>query len=158
MSAVTVDIGYIKEAIDSVRESIGRVVTLYYSKLETCTICVASGYYDPISDTSWYTICPQCKGLYWLNTVIARDVVARVHWVGNEGITATPGGKYYLGDAQITVDPSERVWLSKTQDDAGKVVVDGQDFTITKIHPMGTPTVNRVRAVLKAMGDNKLIP
>ena len=149
---LSVDANFIKDQIDWVRGEIGRNITVYYSRRDACTICVASGYYDAISDTSWFTICPQCKGSYWLNTVDSRDILARIHWVGNEGITATPGGKYYLGDAQITVDPSEREWLVKAQTDAGKVVVDGQDFSITKINPMGVPTINRVRAVLKAMG------
>jgi hypothetical protein len=147
-----VDSDWIKDQIDAVRESIGRNITLYYSSRDACTICVASGLYDPISDTSWYTVCPQCHGAYWLNTVDSREVLARVHWVSNEGITATPGGKYFLGDAQITVDPSEHEWLVKAQSDAGKVVVDGQDFSITRINPMGAPTINRTRAVLRAMG------
>jgi hypothetical protein len=84
--------------------------------------------------------------------VDSEEINARIHWVSNEGITATPGGKYFLGDAQITVDPEYTGLLRSAQNDAGKVVVDGQDFQIMRINPMGTPTVNRVRAVLRGMG------
>lgn len=147
-----VDSDWIKDQIDAVREEIGRTISVYYSNHTACTLCAASGYYDPISDTSWYVVCPICHGSYWLNSVDRRDINARVHWVSNEGITATPGGKYFLGDAQITVDPSEHEWLVRAQGESGKVVVDGQDMQILRIPPLGAPTVNRIRAILRSMG------
>lgn len=152
MTIPGVDAGYIKAQIDAVRDQIGRTVTVYYPKSDACLDCVASGYYDPITDTSYNIMCPQCNGQYWLNKVDSEDILARVHWVSNEGITATPGGKYFLGDAQITVDPCYTELLRSAQNDAGKVVVDGQDFQILRINPMGAPTINRVRAILRGMG------
>jgi len=32
-------------------------------------------------------------------------------------------------------------------------VVDGQDFSILRINPLGAPEVNRVRAILKGVGS-----
>lgn len=143
---------FIKNDIDFVRDIIGRDVTIYAPKISECLECVASGYYDPLSDTSFNVMCPQCKGSFWINHVDATTINARVHWVSNEGITATPGGKYFLGDAQITVDPCYLELLESAQNDAGKVVVDGQDMQILRINPMGAPEVNRVRAILRGMG------
>ena len=143
---------FLKAQIDSVRESIGRDVTIYTSKSTVCVDCVASGFYDPVSDTSFNVVCPQCSGAGWLTSVDATTVLARIHWVTNEGIKVTPGGKYFLGDAQITVDPSYTSLLEAAQNDAGKVVVDGQDMEIIRIDPKGAPEINRVEAVLKGMG------
>lgn len=68
---------------------------------------------------------------------------------------ATPGGKYFLGDAQITVDPCHTEVFQSAQNDAGKVVVDKQDMQIMRINPMGAPEINRVRIVLKGMGGRR---
>jgi len=148
-----VDKEFIKAQIDGVRERIGRDVTIYYPSEEACTICVASGWLDTVSNTSWFTNCPECGGKYWRLYTKSEDVLARVHWAGNEGITATPGGKYFLGDAHITVDPEFWELLEKAQSEQGKVVVDGQDFSILRINPLGAPEVNRVRAILKGVGS-----
>jgi len=143
---------FIENDIDFVRDVIGRNVTVYYPKPTACLECVASGYYDPMNDVSWNITCPQCNGAYWLANIESEDILARVHWVSNEGITATPGGKYFLGDAQITVDPCYKELLESAQNEMGKVVVDGQDMQIQRINPMGAPEINRVRAILKSMG------
>lgn len=151
-----VDSDWIKDQIDAVRDEIGRFITLRYPQTSACSICVASGYLDTISNTSWYTLCPECSGNYWVGSIEEREVLARVHWVSNEAITATPGGKHYLGDAHITVDPSEREFLVRAQADGGSVVVDEQEFSIHKINPMGTPTINRIRAILIGEGSRLL--
>lgn len=144
---------FIKAQIDAVRDTIGRNVTVYTQFPTACPICVASGYFDSVNNNSWYVTCPQCSGDYWLSTTTTTEVLARVHWVSNEGITMTPGGKYFLGDAQITVDPEHWDLLQSAQKDSGKVVVDGQDMEIVRINPLGAPEINRIRAILKSMGD-----
>jgi hypothetical protein len=111
-----------------------------------------SGFYDSLNNNSWHTTCPECNGDFWKNITVSTEVLARVHWVSNEAITATPGGKYFLGDAHITVDPTYTELLESAQNDAGKVVVDGQDMEIIRINPMGAPEINRVRAILKSVG------
>ena len=143
---------FIKAQIDSVRDSIGRNITVFYPKQSTCLSCVASGYYDPVSDSSWNIVCPQCSGSFWLNSVDSQEILARIHWVSNEAINSTPGGKYFVGDVQVTIDPSYTDLIRSAQNDAGKVVVDGQDCQIMRINPMGTPSINRVRVVLRTMG------
>jgi len=149
---VLVNPDFIKDQIDSVRTQIGRTITVYTPQATACLACVAAGDYDPKSDTSFNIVCPQCNGAYWINHVDGTDVLARIHWVGNEAITATPGGKYYLGDAQVTVDPMYRALFEAAQNEAGRVDVDGQHFQILKISPMGAPTINRIRIVLRGMG------
>lgn len=153
MSLPGVSSAYVKAQIDAVRRAIGRNVTVYYSAEQACSICVASGYLDPISNTSWYTTCPECHGSYWLDATTEEEILARIHWVSNEGITATPGGKYFMGDAQITVDPCYHESLQRAQSERGGVIVDGQDFQVLRINPMGAPTVNRVRGVLRVKGE-----
>lgn len=132
------DKDYVKAQIDAVRELIGRTVTVY---TPVNPDYVASGYYDPMTDTSFNV------------QLEATDILARVHWVSNEAINATPSGKYYLGEASITVDPEFWSLLEAAQGDYGKVVVDGQDFEIIKINPLGAPEVNRVRAILRGLGE-----
>jgi hypothetical protein len=149
----TVRKSFIKDVIDRARQEIGRDVTVHTPISSACPLCVASGYYDLVGDTSFYTVCPTCQGRYWLNTTQETEVLARVHWVGNEAINATPGGKYFVGDAQVTVDPSYYNLFKSAQNEAGKVVVDGQDMQIMQIRPMGAPEINRYRIVLRGMGN-----
>jgi len=143
---------YVKSKIDTVREQIGRDVTFYTSKSHICTDCVASGYYDPASNTSFNFVCPICIGTGWTNSVDATVVKARIHWAGDERIQMTPGGKYYIGDCQLTVDPEYHGLAQEAMKDSGKVLVDGRDMRITAINPMGAPTVNRIRLVCKGRG------
>ena len=152
-----VDVDYIKDQIDAVRDDIGRNVTIYYPNSTACVECAASGYYDPVGGASWNITCPQCNGLYWKQSVDNIDILARIHWVSNEGISATPGGKYFLGDAHITVDPTYMSLLQSAQNEIGKVVVDGQDMQIIRINPLGAPDITRVRAILKGMGQRRTI-
>lgn len=152
MTLPGVNVPFVKAQIDAVRRKIGRNVTVYTPNSAACLECTASGYYDPMSDTSWNTTCPQCNGAFWLANIQSTEILARVHWVSNEGIQATPGGKYFLGDAQITVDPCHLELLESAQNEMGKVVVDGQDMQIIRINPMGAPEINRVRAILRGMG------
>jgi hypothetical protein len=143
---------YVKSKIDAVREQIGREVTFYTLQSDKCSDCVASGYYDPLTNTSWNFVCPICKGTGWSNSVDATIVNARIHWAGDEKIQMTPGGKFYVGDCQLTVDPTYHSLAQEAMKDSGKVVVDGRDMRITAINPMGAPTVNRIRLVCKGMG------
>jgi hypothetical protein len=80
-------------------------------------------------------------------------VLARVHWTNDEAIDTTPGGKYFVGDATATFDPSYRELAENTQVEEGKVVVDGHDMQIIKIIPLGAPEPNRYRVVLKNKGE-----
>lgn len=144
---------FVKSIIDDVRENIGRDVTFYTVSLSACPLCVTNNLYDAKSDASFNALCPICKGTYWLEQAVGTDVLARVHWVNDEAITATPGGKYYIGEAQLTIDIEHLELAEKCQSESGKVVVDKHDMQITKIIPMGAPDINRYRIILKNMGD-----
>lgn len=148
-----VDKSYVKSQIDQAREQLGRTVAVHTPRRDGCSICVASGYYDAAHDNSYFVKCPQCKGTYWLNTTDVTEVLARVHWVQDEAITATPGGKYFLGDAQLTVDIKYRNIFEAAQVDSGKIVVDSHDMQVLRISPMGAPEINRYRIILRGMGD-----
>jgi hypothetical protein len=144
---------FIKAQIDAVRSTIGREVSVFTTENVACTQCTVSGYYDSINDNSWFQVCPECSGQYWKPTEIETKVLSRVHWVSNEAITATAGGKYFLGEAHITVDPSYTELLQASQSNQGRhVLVDGQDMEIIRINPLGAPEINRVRAILKGVG------
>lgn len=144
---------FIKQQIDLVRDWIGRNIDVYTPTHSACTLCTPSGYYDSLNDTTFYSTCPVCQGHYWLDTTTKTTVLARVHWTGDEAITATPGGKYYVGDAWVVVDPSYRHLMEAAQSEAGKVTVDGNEMQIVKINPWGVPEQNRLRVVLKNMGE-----
>jgi hypothetical protein len=148
-----IDREYIKASIDAVREAIGRDVTFYAPKTEACPLCVASGYYDSVGDTTYYYTCPVCDGAYYLATFTETDVLARVHWTSDEGITATPGGKYFAGDAQIHIEDKWLAVAEASQVDGGKVIVDGHKMTITKIIPTGEAGINRYRIILSNTGE-----
>lgn len=136
MSIPPVSKEFIKAQIDAVRTQIGRNVTLCYP-----TPVTVSGYINPILDTSFDP------------PLVCTEVLARVHWVSREAITATPVGKYYVGEAQITVDPEHHELLQRVQSDYGKVIVDGQEMEIIKINPLGAPEINRIRAILRGLGE-----
>lgn len=142
-----------KAIIDSKRGEIGRYVSFYTSALDPCSLCTASGYYDPATDSTFYFTCPICAGSYYLNTAIETEVLARIHWTNDEAVHITPGGKYYAGDATIVIDPEYLDLAEQTQSDTGKVYVDGHDMQIDKIIPVGAPIINRYKLVLKNMGE-----
>jgi hypothetical protein len=150
---VVVNAQWIQDRIDEVRGYIGRNVTFHVPSLTPCTLCVASGYYDPVNDITTFFTCPICAGQYYLPTTTTTEVLARIHWTSDEAITATPGGKFYTGDANIHISPDYLSLAESTQTEKGKVVIDGHDMTILKIIPQGAPTINRYRLILKGDGQ-----
>ena len=128
---------YIKSRIDTAREVIGRNIIFYTPKVSVDYI--ASGYYNPLTDTSYIT------------TYDTTTVLARVHWAGDERITATPGGKYFIGECTLGVDPQYHGLAQKAQK-GGKVIVDGRDMEIIRIDPMGVPEINRYKLVCSSFG------
>jgi hypothetical protein len=130
---------YIQSLIDEVREDIGRIVTFYVPNPQP----TYTDLYNPITDT-------RSKVTY-----TTHEILARVHWTSDEAITASPGGKYYIGQCYIHINPDYLEIAKSTQVDGGKVVVDGNDMTISKIIPQGVITINRYRLILEAFGDKK---
>jgi hypothetical protein len=151
MALSEVDSDYIKEVIDGVRDQIGRDISIYTPIRSACVRCTASGFYDSISDHSIFFTCPECKGTFWKSGMEETTINARVHWTTNEGITATPAGKYYSGDAYFHVTTEYHELLQKCQN-GGKVMIDTQEMNIIKINPQGAPVVNRYKAILKGRG------
>jgi hypothetical protein len=143
----------LKAKIDAFREEIGRNITFYVSSLEPCTLCLPSGYYDATNDTTTYFTCPVCDGQYYLPTKTETEVLARVHWVSDQAVTATPGGKYYVGDCNVHIDPTYRTLAESAQSNTGGVIVDGHDMQIQKIIPQGAPSINRTRVILTNKGS-----
>lgn len=148
-----IDRDFVKNTIDSVRENIGRYVTFYTAILTACPLCVTDDLYDPVNDVSFNILCPQCKGVYWLEEAVGTEVLARVHWVNDEQITATSGGKYWVGEANLTINIDDLEIAETCQSESGKVVVDNHSMQITRIIPFGAPDINRYRIILKNMGD-----
>jgi len=93
--------------------------------------------------------------MFWLENAIGVEVLARVHWVNDEAITATPGGKYYLGQATLTINIDDLETAQRTESEGGKVVIDDHNMQITKIIPMGAPDINRYRVICNGMGDRQ---
>jgi hypothetical protein len=152
MTIPSVDIENIRAQIDAAREQIGRNVIVYIPALTECALCTASGYYDSLSDRSIFFTCPECKGAYWKKGYSENIILARVHWTSNEGITATPGGKYFSGDAYIHIEPEYHSLLQEAQE-GGKVRVDNQEMSIVRINPEGAPITNRYKVILRGVGE-----
>lgn len=148
-----VDIDHIRQQIDNGRGQIGRDVSIYVPVRSACVQCTVSGFYDTLSDHSTFFTCPECRGTFWKNEMNENIVNARVHWTSNEAIDVTPGGKYFSGDAYIHVEPEYHQLLQDCQN-GGKVVVDGQEMSIIKINPQGTPVINRYKAILRGRGNS----
>ena len=144
---------WIKRQIDAVRESIGRDIVFYTEDKSPCTLCLPSGFYNAATDSTVYYNCPVCAGNYYLNTVSGHVILARVRWTNDEAVNATPGGKYYVGDATATIDFNDRPVAEDCFSGAGRVDVDGHNMFITKIIPMGAPEPNRYRVVLRNAGN-----
>jgi hypothetical protein len=138
--------------INSVREEIGREVEFHVPGTTQCNLCVASGYYDAATDSTTYFTCPVCSGQFYLPTSSQTLIIARVHWTMDEAVTATPGGKYYLGDAQLTIEDKYLSIAQASQSERGKVVVDGHDMNITRITPVGA-FANRYRLICSNFGN-----
>lgn len=150
---VKVDRDWIKKQIDAGRESIGRNVTFYTVTRAPCSLCTASGYYDTVNDTTYYFNCPICNGMYWINTNVGTEILARVRWSNDQAITATPGGRYYIGDATATIEDKYLPVAEAAFRETGKVVVDDHEMQIIKIVPEGAAEINRYKVILKAYGD-----
>lgn len=147
-----IDTDFIRDQIDSVREEIGRDVSILVPAKSACVRCTVSGFYDALIDKSTFFTCPECKGSFWKNGFSETVVLARVHWTDNEAIGVTPGGKYYSGDAYMHVVPEHHKLLQDAQN-GGRVVVDEQEMSIIKINPEGAPVINRYKAILKGIGN-----
>lgn len=143
----------IRQDIDNLRADIGRDIYFYVSTQTDCSLCTASGYYDALSDSSYYITCPICSGSYYTNSATITTVNARIRWTNDEAITATPAGKYYAGDATAHIEPEYLSLAEAAQAESGKVVVDGHNMRINKIIPLGTITTNRIRLILVNSGE-----
>jgi hypothetical protein len=144
---------WIKRQIDSARKSIGRNVTFYVPTRTACSLCSVSGWYDTTNDTTYYATCPICAGQYWITGYDAHVILARVHWVSDEAAQVTPGGKYYIGEATVTVENKYLDIVEAAQSEKGKVVVDNHEMNIVRITPYGAPEISRYRVVLKNAGE-----
>lgn len=127
----------IKGPIDSVRRQIGRMVTFNVPS-------------DSSSLTQLYN--PATDNRFRL-THRKVEVLARIHFTNDEAVTATPGGKYYIGESYVVVDPSDLPTAQATQEQGGFVTVDNRNFEISKIIPVGAPSINRYRLILIGMGN-----
>lgn len=150
---VKVNRGWIKRQIDSARVSLGRDVSFFTVEKTACTLCLPSGYYNAHLDQTIYANCPVCSGHYWLELETENVVLARIHWSNDEAIDSTPGGKFFVGDATLGIDPKYRELAERTQTEEGRVEVDGHTMQIIKIIPLGAPEPNRYRIVLKNQGE-----
>ena len=152
MSIVGPNEAFLRAQIDAVRNAIGRNVTFYIPSGVPCSLCSASGYLDTYNGISYYTTCPICAGSYYINSAQAHIILARVRFTNDEAIVATPGGKYFTGDATVTIAPEYLNIAQQTQVEGGEVLVDNHKMEIVKIIPLGTIQTNRLRVVLKNMG------
>lgn len=127
----------IKSIIDTVRERIGRNIIFHVPNAHADL----TGLYNPISDTRYQM------------TTTDHTVLARIHWTNDEAITASPGGKFFHGDGYVVIDPSYLSIAQGAQQEGGSVTVDGREMTISKIIPVGAPTINRYRLILTGVGQ-----
>jgi len=139
---------------DTILPGIQRIIYLYTTSKSACPTCLAATDYDSVNDCSFNPKCAICKGAYWVLTEVANAVPARIRWTNDQNITATPGGKYYVGDATAKIGLKYYDLAMSCQTFTGHVLVDGHDMTISKIVPVGTPIITQYHLVLKNMGNS----
>jgi hypothetical protein len=132
---------------------ISRDITLYTNSKAACPVCSEANDYDATADASYNIVCAVCKGAYWVITQVANLVPARVHWTNDEFVTATPGGKYYVGEVHAKIDAAYLSLAQACQSFDSRVTVDGQEMTISRIVPLGTIEILQYQLILKGAGS-----
>ena len=132
-------------------DALARDIYIYTTTKVACSLCTTSGSYDSIKDASYKVTCAECRGKFWVPTNVANVVPARVHWTNDEMVQATPGGKYYVGDATAKIGSEYHDLATECLTKEGRVVIDGQDMSITKIVPLGAFEAHQYRLILKTV-------
>lgn len=89
-----------KDAIDKIRVTVGRLVTInVLAGRVGCTGCSL----DPVTDHSTDSFCEICDGLYWINTYSGYTVIGHVRWQGADMNMYHAGGIIPYGDCKVTI-------------------------------------------------------
>ncbi len=93
---------------DSIRDAIGQDATFVFEgDVIECSLCSASGLYDPINETSLDSWCPTCSGAYFLPTDVEVDIKSHVRWNYGDQKDMDSAGYIPLGDCSITIDKDD---------------------------------------------------
>src|SRR3990172_3967597 len=128
---------------DSIRQAIGQTATFVFEGTPSgCSVCYASGYYDPVNETSLNPFCYVCSGTYWLPIETSSGVVAHVRWsVGDESDFGI-AGDVPVGMCSITIDidsiPEQNIVKIK------EIRVDSRVLEVFRITRRGIPSRDRL--------------
>ena len=128
-----------KDVVDSIREAIGREITLYVvASSVPCPDCSL----DEVNNTSTDSFCSTCSGDYWINTYSGVPISGHVTWGYSEQLGWVSGGQLDEGECRIQIAFSED--NLSTVNNAIWVEVDGKVMQIVKRILRGVKNINRI--------------
>jgi len=140
------------EVLSGILKAVGRGFTINVkSSGSACPLCLASGYLDPVTNSSTNSFCPSCYGLYYLNTPSGIPASGHVRWINSEIPRQYPGGQIPDGDCIITVAYSDEIRSNIER--AKSFTVDGKNLTLKSYTPRGAKVPNRIILTLKQEGE-----
>lgn len=141
-----------KEAIDKIRATVGRLVTInVLAGRIACTGVDCS--YDPITGHSTNSFCLICDGLYWQETYSGYLVSGHIRWQGADMDVRFTGGIIPFGDCKVTItynDKNMQRVVDSTTWYVDNKTLYMQDFIMRGIRgPNEEHVPNRIQVVLR---------
>jgi len=131
------------EIINKIRETIGRLITIYVNVSGTaCPVCTL----DPVTNLSTDPFCLTCEGNYWLAVTSAWTCSAHIRWRRTDQPIWSPGGIVDEGDCKVTIALSGSA-LYNVQN-SNYFIVDDIDLYMKNYYQKGVQPLNRITVIL----------
>lgn len=144
----------VRDVLSGILTAVGRSFILNMkSSGIACPLCSASGYLDPITNSSTNSFCPSCYGLYYLNTISGISISGHIRWTNSETPRWYPGGIIPDGDCIITVAYSDEIrsYIERSKN----FVVDDRILSLKGYTLKGAKIPNRIIITLKEESDQR---
>lgn len=134
-----------KATIDSIRDAIGREVTIYVTVTGiACTEATCS--LDPVTNLSTDSFCTICGGNYWIDTLSGYTCSGHIRWLGADKPMWVSGGIIEDGDCKVTLTMSD-VNLTNVKN-SHHFVVDDIEMYLKEYRLRGVQELNRIQCIL----------
>lgn len=135
------------EITDTIRDTIGRNITINVTVSGIPCTASGCGVLDPITNLAVNQFCPVCSGFYWTNTLSGYILNAYVQWGRGEIPIWDTGGRLMDGDCSVQVKYTSANVTAI--DNSANFVVDGKILLKESVEYRGVPDINRVLVTLK---------
>ena len=142
----------VRDVLSGILTAVGREFQIIFKSSGTpCSICLSSGYYDPVTDSSINSFCPSCYGLYYINASSGISISGHIRWINSETSRWYPGGQIPDGDCIITVAYSNEIrsYLERSK----YFIVDDKNLSLKGYTPKGAKVPNRIIITLVQEGN-----